>query len=175
MKYCAQLIGVLMICGQLAACGGGADPTGESLFVPDTTTSAPNLPTAAQSKALTDAFAAAQTLWTNTTPLNYHYNYKEGGVGYKFDAYSPVTIWVRGGLISQVTLGVQVLNVDDYPQASIEQIFIRMSYTMSHSQPDTHFFAEYDPVLGFPTQFRVTPNCCATATQLLVSDLQIDQ
>jgi hypothetical protein len=171
MKNRVQLIGVLMICGQLAACGGGSDTI---LGAPSDTGSVPNLPTVAQVKMLSDSFTAAQALWANTSPANYHYNYKEGGVGYKFDAYSPVTIWVRGGKISQVTLGVQVLKVEDYQQAGIEQLFIRLAYTLSHSQPDTHFFAEYDPLLGFPSQFKVTP-CCAGGTQWLVSDLEIDQ
>ncbi|MEY4588432.1 MAG: hypothetical protein RL497_508 [Pseudomonadota bacterium] len=170
MSNWAKFIGVFIICCQMAACGGGASSTD----TPASDTSVNTKPSLAEVTALTEAFNSAQALWANTAPANYHYTYKEGPVGYKFDAYSPVTIWVQSGKIAQVTSGIQVLKTEDYTHASIEQLFIRLSYTMSHSPADTNFHAEYDPLLGFPTQFKVTPGCCAAGTQLLVTDLQID-
>ncbi|HNG61992.1 MAG TPA: DUF6174 domain-containing protein, partial [Cellvibrionaceae bacterium] len=89
-------------------------------------------------------------------------------------AYSPVTIWVRDGKISQVISGVQVLRVEDYQQASIEQIFARIAYTLSHSPAQTQFFMEFDPLLGFPSQFKATSSSYAGGTQLVVTDLTID-
>ena len=175
MKIWVQLVGVLFICSQMAACGGGDSKgaaTSEMPAAEPVTTAASITP--AQAKALADEFNEAQTLWTNTAPVNYHYTYKEGSVGYKYDAYSPVTIWVRNSKISQVISGVQVLNSDDYAYASIEQIFSRLAYTLSHSQTDTHFFVEYDALLGFPAQFKSTPSCCAQGMQLAITDLQID-
>jgi|GEM_PF-6208580 len=180
MKTWIHVCAVLVLASQMVACGGGA-----SSAAPSATTAAPSAtaaantspqsaPTAAQARALADTFNAAQTLWANTAPANYHYSYKEGGLGYKFDAYSPVTIWVREGKISQVISGIQVLRVEDYPQASIEQIFARMAYTLSHSPAETQFFMEFDPLLGFPSQFKVTASCCGSGTQLVVTDLIID-
>lgn len=175
MKTWVQLVGVLILCCQMAACGGGDSkgaatsemPTAEPVVIPTSITPA-------EAKVLTDEFNEAQALWANAAPANYHYTYKEGAVGYKYDAYSPVTIWVRNGKISQVISGLQVLNSDDYAYASMEQVFSRLAYTLSHSPADTRFFVEYDALLGFPTQFKSTPSCCAQGMQLAITDLQID-
>ncbi|RYD88684.1 MAG: hypothetical protein EOP50_18715 [Sphingobacteriales bacterium] len=81
---------------------------------------------------------------------------------------------MREGKISQVISGIQVLNNEDYQHASIEQIFTRVAYTLSHSPVGTHFHVEYDALLGFPTLFKATPSCCGQGVQLIVTDLQID-
>jgi Family of unknown function (DUF6174) len=176
MKTWVQLIGVFMLCCQMAACGGGDSKAAATAEMPvQEPVSNTALLTPAQLKALTDAFNEAQTLWTNTAPANYHYSYKSGGAGYKFDTYSPIEIWVRNGQISQVISGVQVLDAQDYVYASIEQIFANLAYSMSQSQPDTQFNVEYDPLLGFPTVIKsTTRSCCDQAWQLIVTDLHID-
>lgn len=182
MKTWIQVCAVIMLAGQMSACGGGngtgpgADANTSVQTAPSAQLTAPSVEQAspAQVKAITETYNAALNLWANTAPANYHYSYKEGGQGYKFDAYSPVTIWVREGKISQVISGVQVLSAEDYQHASIEQIFARMVYTISHSATGTQFFMEFDPLLGFPSSFKVTPSCCGAATQLLVTDLTID-
>lgn len=170
MKTWIHMCAVLILASQMTGCGGG-----DSTAAPSTSeTPVQTAPTAEQSRALADTFNAAQALWANTAPANYHYSYKEGGQGSKFDAYSPVTIWVREGKISQVISGVQVLKAEEYQYASIEQIFARMVYTISHSATGTQFFMEFDPLLGFPSSFKVAPSCCGAATQLSVTDLTID-
>jgi Family of unknown function (DUF6174) len=175
MKTWVQLVGILILCGQISACGGG-DSKGAATDIPVTEpVVSPAVVTPAQAQELTDAFNDAQTLWTNTAPVNYHYRYKSGGAGYKFDAYTPIEIWVRNGQISQVLSGVQVLDAEDYAYASIEQIFASLAYSMSHRQADTHIQVEYDPLLGFPTIIKSTTySCCDQAWHLLVTDFQID-
>ncbi|HEY6529238.1 MAG TPA: DUF6174 domain-containing protein [Cellvibrionaceae bacterium] len=177
MKNWIQSFALLIFCSQMAGCGGGDSKSAASI-AGDNNVAASNspkaLPADAEAKALTESFINAQALWANTAPTNYHYSFKEGGFGYKFDAYNPVTIWVREGKISQVISGIQVLNSEDYQQASIEQIFTRLAYTLGHSPADTHFHVEYDALLGFPTLFKATPGCCAQGMQLIVTDLHID-
>lgn len=166
-----QLSFVVVVCCHLAACGGG-DSKNSGTANGNTETSPPK--TSAAAELVVDEFNEAQVLWANTAPSNYHYTYKEGAQGYKFDSYSPLVITVRDGKISQVLSGVTLLDPKDYKHASIEQIFSRIAYTVAHSNAGTVFFAEYDPLLGYPSVFKTTSGCCDSSMQLEISDFQID-
>lgn len=196
MKTWIQVCAVITLVSQISACGGGSG-TGPNADTNTPVQTAPSLEqaTPAQVKALVDTYNAAQTLWANTAPANYHYNFKAGGSGGKFDSYSPVTIWVRDGKMSQVTSGLQVLPVEDYQYASIEQLFAMIAnklgkgavvtkgsangsaiyFTVSEPQGQTHNSMEFDPLLGFPKTAKVSSeSCCDQAWQMQVTDLTID-
>lgn len=203
MKTWIQVCAVIMLAGQMSACGGGngtgpgADANTSVQTAPSAQLTAPSVEQAssAQVKALTETYNAALNLWANTAPANYHYNFKAGGAGGKFDSYSPVTIWVRDGVISQVTSGIEVLRVEDYQYASMEQLFAgvanalgkgvavvkgtangsSVSFTLSEPQGQTQYFMEFDPLLGFPKTATVTSlACCDGAWKMQVTDLTID-
>lgn len=167
-----QLSFIVVVCCHLAACGGG-DSKNSGAANGNSEDSQPKI-TAAEAKIVADDFNEAQVLWANTAPANYHYTYKEGAQGSKFDSYSPVVISVRDGKISQVLSGVTLLDPQDYKHASIEQIFSRIAYTVAHSAAGTVFFAEYDPLLGFPALFKSTPSCCGPAMHLEIGEFHID-
>ncbi len=200
MKTWIQMCAVIILASQVSACGGGGDaaPTAPGTTAEVNIPAQPSveLATTAQVKALTEAYNAAQALWANTAPANYHYNFKAGGSGGKFDSYVPVTIWVRDGKMSQVTSGVQVLRVEDYQYASIEQLFAMVAntlgkgavvsqasvsggsiyYTVSEPQGKTQNSMEFDPLLGFPkTATSSRLGCCDDAWKMQVTEFTIDQ